>query len=105
MLSIRGLELNDSLTLPAFSDHQVPQGPRCGHPARTVDLTEERAEIFGSERLTSALLYGLTHRYQILGAKGESYRLRQPNKQSKHKYINSAATEPEMTQDVKGQRA
>jgi len=38
---------------------------------------EEWTEIFGSERLTRALLDRLTHRCHILEANGESYRLRQ----------------------------
>jgi DNA replication protein DnaC len=37
---------------------------------------EEWTEIFGSERLTGALLDRLTHRCHILEANGESYRLR-----------------------------
>jgi len=41
---------------------------------------EEWTEIFGSERLTWALLDRLTHRCHILEAKGESYRLRQARK-------------------------
>jgi len=43
---------------------------------------EEWAEIFGSERLTGALLDRLTHRCHILQANGESYRLRQARKRS-----------------------
>jgi len=45
---------------------------------------EEWTEIFGSERLTGALLDRLTHRCHILEANGESYRLRQASKRSKH---------------------
>ena len=44
---------------------------------------EEWTEVFGSERLTGALLDRLTHRYHILEANGESYRLRQAKKRSK----------------------
>ena len=44
---------------------------------------EEWTEIFGSERLTGALLDRLTHRCHILEANGESYRLRQAKKRSK----------------------
>ena len=43
---------------------------------------EEWTEIFGSERLTGALLDRLTHRCHILEANGESYRLRQARKRS-----------------------
>ena len=46
---------------------------------------EEWTEIFGSERLTGALLDRLTHRCHILEAHGESYRLRQARKRSKQK--------------------
>jgi len=45
---------------------------------------EEWTEIFGSERLTGALLDRLTHRCHILEANGERYRLRQARKRSKH---------------------
>lgn len=45
---------------------------------------EEWTEVFGSERLTGALLDRLTHRCHILEANGESYRLRQASKRSKH---------------------
>jgi len=44
---------------------------------------EEWTEIFGSDRLTGALLDRLTHRCHILEANGESYRLRQARKRSK----------------------
>ena len=46
---------------------------------------ENWTEIFGSERLTGALLDRLTHRCQILEANGESYRLQQSKKQTKHR--------------------
>ena len=41
---------------------------------------EEWIEVFGSERLTGALLDRLTPRCHILEANGESYRLRQAKK-------------------------
>lgn len=44
---------------------------------------DEWTEVFGSERLTGALLDRLTHRCHILEASGESYRLRQARKRSK----------------------
>jgi DNA replication protein DnaC len=44
---------------------------------------EEWTEIFGSQRLTGALLDRLTHRCHILEAHGESYRLRQAKKRPK----------------------
>jgi DNA replication protein DnaC len=45
---------------------------------------EEWTEIFGSERLTGALLDRLTHRCHILEANGQSYRLRHASNRSKH---------------------
>jgi DNA replication protein DnaC len=44
---------------------------------------EEWTEIFGSERLTGALLDRLTHRCHIIEANGESYRWRQAKNRSK----------------------
>jgi len=46
---------------------------------------EEWTEVFGSERLTGALLDRITHRCHILEANGESYRLLQARKQPKLK--------------------
>jgi DNA replication protein DnaC len=46
---------------------------------------EQWTEVFGSERLTGALLDRLTHRCHILEANGESYRLRQAKKCSKRR--------------------
>ncbi len=54
---------------------------------------DEWTEIFGSERLTGALLDRLTHRCHILEANGESYRLRQAKKKSKPRPINKPHTE------------
>jgi len=51
---------------------------------------EEWTEVFGSERLTGALLDRLTHRCHILEANGESYRLRQARKQSKLQTLSAA---------------
>ena len=45
---------------------------------------ESWTEIFGSERLTGALLDRLTHRVHILEANGPSYRLRE-SKRRLHK--------------------
>ena len=44
---------------------------------------EQWTEVFGSERLTGALLDRLTHRCHIIEANGESYRLRQAKKRTK----------------------
>ena len=41
---------------------------------------DEWTEVFGSERLTGALLDRLTHHVHILEMNGESYRLRQSRK-------------------------
>jgi DNA replication protein DnaC len=46
---------------------------------------EEWTDIFGSERLTGALLDRLTHRCHIIEANGESYRLKQAKKRSNRK--------------------
>ena len=44
---------------------------------------DEWTEIFGSERLTGALLDRLTHHIHILEMNGDSYRLNQSKKQRK----------------------
>ena len=44
---------------------------------------DEWTEIFGSERLTGALLDRLTHHVHILEMNGESYRLNQSRKRRK----------------------
>lgn len=44
---------------------------------------ESWTEVFGSERLTGALLDRLTHRVHIIEANGESYRLREARKRAK----------------------
>ncbi len=44
---------------------------------------DEWTEVFGSERLTGALLDRLTHHVHILEMNGESYRLNQSRKQQK----------------------
>jgi len=44
---------------------------------------DEWTEVFGSERLTGALLDRLTHHVHILEMNGESYRLNQSRKQRK----------------------
>jgi DNA replication protein DnaC len=46
---------------------------------------EQWTEIFGSDRLTGALLDRLTHRCHIIEANGQSYRLVQARKRSKPK--------------------
>jgi len=44
---------------------------------------EQWTEIFGSERLTGALLDRITRRCHIIEANGQSYRLRQAREKSK----------------------
>ena len=44
---------------------------------------DEWTEVFGSERLTGALLDRLTHHVHILEMNGDSYRLKQSKKQRK----------------------
>ena len=51
---------------------------------------DEWTEVFGSERLTGALLDRLTHRVHILEMNGESYRL----KQSRQAEAVRAASDP-----------
>ena len=58
---------------------------------------EQWTDIFGSERLTGALLDRLTHRCHIIEANGESYRLRQAMK--KPKPTNRQPTNKEQIQD------
>ena len=48
---------------------------------------DEWTEIFGSERLTGALLDRLTHHVHILEMNGESYRLNQSQKRRKSQKI------------------
>jgi DNA replication protein DnaC len=56
---------------------------------------EEWTEIFGSERLSGALLDFLTHRCPILEAKGESHRLRQAKKRSNWKPSSRQDSNPQ----------
>ena len=46
---------------------------------------QQWTEVFGSERLTGALLDRLTHRCHIIEANGESYRLRQAKNRVRNK--------------------
>jgi len=46
---------------------------------------DEWTEVFGSERLTGALLDRITHHVQILEMNGESYRLKQSKKKKQQK--------------------
>jgi DNA replication protein DnaC len=71
-----GAELLFEIISRAYEHHSV---------MLTTNLAfEQWTEIFGSERLTGALLDRLTHRCHIIEANGESYRLRQARKKPKH---------------------
>ena len=49
-----------------------------------------RTDVFGSERLTGALLDRLTHHVHILEMNGESYRLRQSRKTNQDQAVDQA---------------
>ena len=53
---------------------------------------DEWTEVFGSERLTGALLDRLTHHVHILEMNGESYRLKQSEKQHRNKQNKAQKT-------------
>jgi len=55
---------------------------------------EEWTEVFGSERLTGALLDRLTHHVNILEMNGESYRLNQ-SKRRQQRRNKASATSPQ----------
>jgi hypothetical protein len=56
---------------------------------------DEWTEVFGSERLTGALLDRLTHRVHILEMNGESYRLKQSRQRNRFSSTSSPSkTEP-----------
>jgi DNA replication protein DnaC len=50
---------------------------------------EEWKDVFGSERLTGALLDRITHRCHIIEANGNSYRLNHAKKQSHQKRLQT----------------
>ena len=52
---------------------------------------EQWTEVFGSERLTGALLDRMTHRRHIIEANGESYRLRQAKKRTRSRLSKNQA--------------
>ena len=52
---------------------------------------DEWTEVFGSERLTGALLDRLTHRVHILEMNGESYRLKQSQQRSRRSLVTEGA--------------
>ena len=50
--------------------------------------------MFGSERLTGALLDRLTHHVHILEMNGDSYRLNQSKRRSRHATPDTPADNP-----------
>ena len=61
---------------------------------------ESWTEIFGSERMTGALLDRLTHRVHILEANGPSYRLRESKRRLKKRHSKEKKTnEPDQAAD------
>ena len=61
---------------PCRSRDQHAVGKRRTNQATTNLPFDEWTEVFGSERLTGALLDRLTHHVHILEMNGESYRLK-----------------------------
>lgn len=55
--------------------HRIATAGGNGRNNRALDCGFSNASIFGSERLTGALLDRLTHHVHILEMNGESYRL------------------------------
>ena len=62
----------------------------------TTNLPLEKfwIEIFGSERLTGALLYRLTHRVHIIEANGQSYGLRESKRRLTTGIAHMAGSNP-----------
>lgn len=56
---------------------------------------DEWTEVFGSERLTGALLDRLTHRVHLLEMNGESYRLKQSRQRSRPSLAGEEADYPQ----------
>ena len=55
---------------------------------------DEWTSVFGSERLTGALLDRLTHHVHILQMNGDSYRLNQSKRHSRHSSSDTPADHP-----------
>lgn len=62
---------------------------------------EEWTQVFGSERLTGALLDRLTHRAHIMPIEGESYRLAQSKARRKTPAAAASRSEPKQSQGGK----
>ena len=67
-----------------------PSGAGSGRATSNLPF-DEWTEVFGSERLTGALLDRLTHHVHILEMNGESYRL----KHSRESAASPASEEPD----------
>src|SRR3974377_1360396 len=75
---------------PGRSLFRAPRSPSLEHTnGAQIDRRKSHHEIFGSERLTGALLDRLTHHVHILEMNGDSYRL----KQSKNKRRRASRSE------------
>ena len=57
---------------------------------------DEWTEVFGSERLTGALLDRLTHHVHILEMNGDSYRLTQSKRQRRPASSRPLDTDPDV---------
>ena len=63
---------------PGKSLFRVRRSPSCEHKYDAqINRRKRHHEVFGSERLTGALLDRLTHHVHILEMNGDSYRLKQ----------------------------
>jgi DNA replication protein DnaC len=58
---------------------------------------DEWTSVFGSERLTGALLDRLTHHVHILEMNGDSYRLNQSKRRSRRASLDAPADNPTQT--------
>ena len=66
---------------PRRSDHLTDSAGHFVSGIHTSNLPfDEWTEVFGSERLTGAILDRLTHHVHILEMNGESFRLRESRK-------------------------
>ncbi len=79
---------------PFFNPHIIITSQRYERDSTLVTSNlpfDEWTEVFGSERLTGALLDRLTHRVHILEMNGESYRLKQSRQRSRRSLVTEGA--------------
>ena len=91
--AVKSLDSFDFKAIASLNKMLVLELARCEYVERRENIialgnsgtgkTHEWTEIFGSERLTGALLDRLTHHVHILEMNGESYRLNQSQKRRK----------------------